>query len=117
MVHLASCVRNLSLYLHSCTYIASQNDNQVRNELAEDFLNLLKAWAKLCEEFSLLGTERPDADLDVDEDDADDKVDDMTNEASEDLSDSEEFEVERLLAVCYGDPNEVKKPGLYFKVS
>ncbi|XP_057448958.1 putative DNA (cytosine-5)-methyltransferase CMT1 [Lotus japonicus] len=102
---------------HACKSLKLNHpETLVRNELAEDFLNLLKAWAKLCEEFSLLGTERPDADLDVDEDDADDKVDDMTIEASEVLSDSEEFEVERLLAVCYGDPNEVKKPGLYFKV-
>lgn len=28
----------------------------------------------------------------------------------------EEYEVEKLLDVCYGDPNEVKKVGLYFKV-
>ncbi|GAB2279435.1 Alpha-1,3-mannosyltransferase cmt1, partial [Dionaea muscipula] len=28
----------------------------------------------------------------------------------------EEFEVEKLLAICYGDPNEANKQGLYFKV-
>ncbi|KAK7854677.1 dna (cytosine-5)-methyltransferase 1 [Quercus suber] len=27
-----------------------------------------------------------------------------------------DFEVQNLLAVCYGDPNKIKKPGLYFKV-
>ena len=28
-----------------------------------------------------------------------------------------EFEVKKLVAICYGDPNETNKPGLYFKVS
>lgn len=28
-----------------------------------------------------------------------------------------EFEVKKLVAICYGDPNEINKPGLYFKVS
>ncbi|XP_027362707.1 DNA (cytosine-5)-methyltransferase CMT3 [Abrus precatorius] len=87
-------------------------ETQVRNEPAEDFLNLIKAWAKLCEEFSLLGSERSDSDFDVDEDD----VDNVNNEVSVNQSDSGEFEVEKLLAVCYGDPNNVNKPGLYFKV-
>ena len=27
-----------------------------------------------------------------------------------------DFEVQDLLAVCYGDPNNLNKPGLYFKV-
>lgn len=88
----------------------------MRNEPAEDFLNLLKAWAKLCEEFSLLGSERSDSNPDVDEDKVDEEVDGTNNEAQDNPSDSEEFEVEKLLAVCYGDPNNVKKPGLYFKV-
>ncbi|KAH7576064.1 hypothetical protein JRO89_XS02G0285600 [Xanthoceras sorbifolium] len=47
----------------------------------------------------------------------------VRNEAAEDflsllkecVSDGE-FEVEKLLAVCYGDPNKVKKPGVHFKV-
>ena len=88
----------------------------MRNEPAEDYLNLIKAWAKLCEEFSFLGSERSDSNPDIDEGDANDEVDDSNNEVSENPSNSEEFEVEKLLAVCYGDPNDVKKPGVYFKV-
>ncbi|KAJ1403876.1 S-adenosyl-L-methionine-dependent methyltransferase [Sesbania bispinosa] len=57
------------------------------------------------------GSERSDADPYMDEDQGDDEVDNKKNEASENASDSEEFEVEKLLAVCYGDPNNVKKPG------
>ncbi|KAK7406900.1 hypothetical protein VNO78_08536 [Psophocarpus tetragonolobus] len=89
-------------------------ETQVRNEPAEDFLNLIKAWAKLCEEFALLGSERSDLGPDMDEDES--EADDVKKEESGNQSDSEEFEVEKLLAVCYGDPNEVKKPGVYFKV-
>lgn len=88
----------------------------MRNEPTEKILELLKAWAKLCEEFSLIGSERSDSNPEIDEDDVNDKVD-VDNQASDNpSSDSEEFEVERLLAVCYGDPNDVKKPGLHFKV-
>lgn len=29
---------------------------------------------------------------------------------------SKEFEVQKLVGVCYGDPNNCKKIGLYFKV-
>lgn len=92
---------------------------QVRNESAENFLNLIKAWAKLCEEFSLVGSEQSDSDpnMDEDEDEVDNEAGVVKNEESETQSDNEEFEVEKLLAICYGDPNEIKKPGLYFKVS
>lgn len=88
----------------------------MRNEPAEDFLNLLKAWHKLCEEFKLLGSERSEFDLEMNEDDDNDEGEGMKNEASDNPSDSEEFEVEKFLGVCYGDPNKVKKSGVYFKV-
>lgn len=29
---------------------------------------------------------------------------------------SGEFEVEKLVAICYGDPNNLRKRGLHFKV-
>ncbi|XP_012574570.1 putative DNA (cytosine-5)-methyltransferase CMT1 [Cicer arietinum] len=101
---------------HACESLKLNHpETQVRNEPAEDFLSLLKAWVKLCEEFSLIGSERSDSDLDVDEE-ADDEASDVKNEATDNPSDSEEFEVEKLLSVCYGDPNGVKKSGLHFKV-
>ncbi|XP_019422761.1 PREDICTED: DNA (cytosine-5)-methyltransferase CMT3-like isoform X6 [Lupinus angustifolius] len=102
---------------HACKSLKLNHpETQVRNEAAENFLNLLKAWHNLCGDFKLLGSKRSDPDPDMDEDELNDEVEDMKNEASENQSDSEEFEVEKLLAVCHGDPNNVKKPGLYFKV-
>ncbi|TKY70271.1 putative DNA (cytosine-5)-methyltransferase CMT1 [Spatholobus suberectus] len=102
---------------HACKSLKLNHpETQVRNEPAENFLNLIKAWAKLCEEFSLLGSERSDSDPKVDEDEVDNEEGDVKNEEPGNQSDSEEFEVEKLLAVCYGDPNKVKQPGLYFKV-
>jgi DNA (cytosine-5)-methyltransferase 1 len=76
---------------------------QVRNEPAENFLSLIKEWEKLCEEFVFKPPESAESDVDDDEE-------------PENQSDSEEFEVEKFLSICYGDPNEAKKPGLYFKV-
>nr|AIU80190.1 chromomethylase [Hevea brasiliensis] len=95
-------------------------ETEVRNEAAEDFLSLLKEWEKLCRNFSLFASERhpeqssnsvSDNEEDEDEEDQDNYG---TDEGSEILS--EEFEVEKLLAICYGDPNKTKTRGLYFKV-
>lgn len=87
----------------------------MRNEPAEDFLSLLKEWAKLHEEFVLKASEKIDSNVDADEN-VKDEPEDIKDEAADDSSDSEEFEVEKLLAVCYGDPNSDNKPGVYFKV-
>ena len=92
--------------------------DQVRNEAAEDFLALLKAWTKLCEDFSLFGSDQlleQNFDLERDDDnDNDEEEDDDSDEGS--MVPDVDFEVQNLLAVCYGDPNKIKKPGLYFKV-
>ncbi|XVF45907.1 hypothetical protein PTKIN_Ptkin02bG0245900 [Pterospermum kingtungense] len=107
-------------------------ETKVRNEAAEDFLCLLKEWEKLCQKFSLLesdktlengfsetcdedddgqGCEGGEEEKEEKKDEKEDKEDDRGSEDS-----SEDFEVERLLDVCFGDPNKVKKQGLYFKV-
>jgi len=102
---------------HLVLILLSKINVQVRNEPAENFLELIKAWAKLCEEFGLLGSERSESGSDMEEDEIDEEnVDVKKEESEEDHSDSEDFEVEKLLAICHGDPNNVKKPGLYFKV-
>ncbi|XP_057983068.1 putative DNA (cytosine-5)-methyltransferase CMT1 [Malania oleifera] len=80
-------------------------ETQVRNEAAEDFLSLLKEWLKLCQKFSLLGSEPSSIEMDNDED---------SDEVS--TVPPGEFEVGRLLDVCFGDPNNVQKRGLHFKV-
>lgn len=84
---------------------------QVRHEAAEDFLNLIKEWEKLCN--SILSSEvnsfarshnlngLNDRDIDG-------------SDASED--ESEVYEVKEILDICYGDPNSKRKPALHFKV-
>ncbi|KAJ7944080.1 Cytosine-specific methyltransferase [Quillaja saponaria] len=85
-------------------------ETEVRNEKAEDFLSLLKAWDKLCNEFVFSASDGCNTDAEDDENEKNDDSDKGSN------IDSEEFEVQKLLAVCYGNPNGEKKEGLYFKV-
>lgn len=42
--------------------------------------------------------------------------DDNGNVEDESEDDFEIFEVEKILKICYGDPKEIKKRGLYLKV-
>ncbi|KAK8486226.1 hypothetical protein V6N11_012968 [Hibiscus sabdariffa] len=101
-------------------------ETKVRNEAAEDFLSLLKEWEKLCKKFSLLDPKKPSEDVSsevVEEEDDDDdgqgcKEEEKEKEGQDDSGseDSEEFEVERFLDICYGDPNQIRKRGLYLKV-
>ena len=90
----------------------------MRNEAAEDFLALLKEWERLCKEFKLLGPEHSqeqESCMESVEAEGDEKEDSQSDSEDGSIPD-EEFEVQELLAVCHGDPNEVNKPGLYFKV-
>lgn len=48
--------------------------------------------------------------------DEEDEDDDESNNEEDDSGDSETFEVEKILAICYGDPKKTGKRGLYFKV-
>ncbi|XP_045828597.1 putative DNA (cytosine-5)-methyltransferase CMT1 isoform X1 [Trifolium pratense] len=74
-------------------------ETQVRNESTENFLNLIKEWEKLCDEFVFKPPESAESDEEADD------------EEPKNQSDSEEFEMERFLSVCYDNPNEAKKPG------
>ncbi|MCD7459836.1 hypothetical protein HAX54_042107 [Datura stramonium] len=93
-------------------------ETQVRNEDAADFLLLLKEWEQLCASCSLLkGNTHPHPLLKVgDEVEEDDNDSGDEDEGSGDDEGGEIFEVEELLEVCYGDPKEIKKHGLYFMV-
>lgn len=87
----------------------------MRNESAEDFLMLLKEWEKLCIRFSLVKNDDPEKQqsycFDMDDEDEDEDDD------SGDEDDSEVFEVEKILEVCYGDPKEIGgHRDFYFKV-
>lgn len=88
--------------------------NQVRNESAEDFLILLKEWKRLCVSFSLIPRTDPQQQLYVFDDEEEEGDDDDGDDDAED--DSQIFEVEKILAICYGDPKEKKERGLYLKV-
>lgn len=70
-------------------------------------------WEKLCKQFKLLGSEQFEDVSSKPENSNDEEEDDDSDEPA---VSSEEFEVGKMLAVCYGDPNKDKKPGLYFKV-
>lgn len=90
---------------------------QVRNESAEDFLCLLKEWDKLCA--SYLSTTESNDSTHKDtmcEDKEEDEGGSDTKEDGNDGDDGEIYEVAEILTICYGDPNEIKKPALYFKV-
>ncbi|KAL0359396.1 UNVERIFIED_CONTAM: DNA (cytosine-5)-methyltransferase CMT3 [Sesamum angustifolium] len=95
---------------YACESLKSNHPNvEVRNEDAEDFFVLLKEWESLCKEFNLLGSKEVELephDIDSDESEVDDCL----------VVPSGEFEVEKLIAICYGDPNNVRKRGLHFKV-
>uniref|UniRef100_A0A2N9I1X4 DNA (cytosine-5-)-methyltransferase n=1 Tax=Fagus sylvatica TaxID=28930 RepID=A0A2N9I1X4_FAGSY len=105
---------------HACKSLKSNHPKtEVRNEAAEDFLSLLKEWAKLCKDFSLFGSDQlreQNSDLERDDGNDNDEEEDDGDDDEGSMVPTEEFEVQNLLAVCYGDPNKMKKPGLYFKV-
>ena len=42
--------------------------------------------------------------------------DDAGSEDNDEDEDEEVFEVEKVLSICYGDPNRKNEQGLYFKV-
>ncbi|KAJ8634535.1 hypothetical protein MRB53_008802 [Persea americana] len=89
-------------------------ETQVRNEKAEDFLLLIKEWEKLCKRFSLLGSAKlqsRSSNAILGEDDESDGV--LEEEAK---TPEGEFEVGRLVGICFGDPNEIGVQGLKFKV-
>ncbi|GFP90714.1 DNA (cytosine-5)-methyltransferase cmt3 [Phtheirospermum japonicum] len=94
----------------ACESLKSNHPNtEVRNEDAEDYFLLLKEWEKLCKEFNLVGSKEGEIetnDMQSDETEIDDGP----------TVSSGEYEVEKLLAICYGDPNKLKKRGLHFKV-
>ncbi|KAI3823341.1 hypothetical protein L1987_04776 [Smallanthus sonchifolius] len=96
---------------HACESLKLNHaETQVRNESTEDFLSLLKEWEKLCKEFGLLGSKR-DEDTSVKSEESD------CEEIEEGRDPYEgEFEVQKFIAVCYGDPNKANNKKLHFKV-
>ncbi|XP_047056253.1 DNA (cytosine-5)-methyltransferase CMT1-like [Lolium rigidum] len=77
---------------------------QVRNEKAEDFLSLLRHWDALCKKYDVHNRNSLPRTSNNDEDDENENLPEGT------------FEVEKLVDICYGDPNSTGKAGLWFKV-
>lgn len=81
---------------------------------------MLKEWQKLCIYFNLVrsnGVLEHELDFHFNEDDEDGEEDESDNDNDkDDNEDSETFEVEKILDICYGDPKETGNRGLYFKV-
>lgn len=76
---------------------------QVLNEDAETFLALIKEWKILCEKYGsseVSYDEHSNVDTDSEEDDS-----------------TSVFVVEKLLDICFGDPDKMGQVGLKFKVS
>lgn len=84
---------------------------QIRNESAEDFLDLLKEWDKLCKRYVVKDVQESL------------KVNSRVlraakvNSKTGNKSPSGEFEVASLIDICYGDPTNSGKHGLKFQVS
>ncbi|CAN6335937.1 unnamed protein product [Urochloa humidicola] len=82
-------------------------ETRVRNETTDDFLELLKKWEKLCKTYVKLCS----------------KVKSRSNISTQSSNEPdcstippEEFEVWKLVDICFGDPNGVRNRGLYLKV-
>ncbi|XP_058188980.1 DNA (cytosine-5)-methyltransferase CMT2-like isoform X2 [Rhododendron vialii] len=87
-------------------------ETQVRNETAEDFLELVKGWEKLCQWYVLSNLDP------THESRAEDTTEVKINEysPSDVKSRPGEYEVLRLVDICYGDTGKRGKRGLKFKV-
>lgn len=82
----------------------------MRNESADDFLELLKEWDKLCKRYNVSDTERT-----IPLRSKSSGVKEQGNAQAHDIPD-DELEVSRLVDICYGDPSKTGKRSLYLKV-
>ncbi|KAL7003786.1 MAD2L1-binding protein [Sarracenia purpurea var. burkii] len=81
-------------------------ETNIRNEPAEDFLDLLKEWDKLCKRYVL-----SDASMTRETNSRVMKAAKINNKMP-----TGEYEVASLVDICYGDPSETGKRGLHFQV-
>ncbi|GAB2264969.1 hypothetical protein Dimus_000040 [Dionaea muscipula] len=84
---------------------------QVRNESAEDFLDLLKEWDRLCRRYTVSGVEKMSS------------CSRAMRSADKDVSSirkveisPDEYEVANIVDIRYGDPNDTGRHGLHLKV-
>ncbi|KAH0649567.1 hypothetical protein KY290_033256 [Solanum tuberosum] len=84
----------------------------VRNEGVENFLELLKRWEKLIKSYGCSDI-KTSSNGELDDRDEGENNDDSQSGSN---ASSGEYEVLRLVDICYGDPNNEGKSGLHFKV-
>ncbi|XP_047057529.1 DNA (cytosine-5)-methyltransferase CMT1-like [Lolium rigidum] len=99
----------VDLNTHACSSLKHNHPfTQVRNEKAENFLSLIREWNTLCKKFDVHKSISLSSDLP------------RTSNENEEYGNEPllkgTFEVERLIDICYGDPNSIGKVGLWFKV-
>ncbi|KAL2901255.1 hypothetical protein RDABS01_026337 [Bienertia sinuspersici] len=96
----------------ACESLKLNHSNiQVKNETADDFLELLKHWDSMCKQFVLENTHKPFH--------SPQKVPDFGKACSESQEESDsatdEIEVSSLVDICYGEVDGSEKRGLKFK--
>ncbi|KAH7576431.1 hypothetical protein JRO89_XS01G0063400 [Xanthoceras sorbifolium] len=87
-------------------------ETRVLNEKAEEFLQLLKEWQKLCKRYVVNNVKREHRSASVA---ASVERNNVTSTRGADTPNGE-YEVASLVDVCYGDPNKTGKRSLNFKV-
>ncbi|CAL9174592.1 unnamed protein product [Musa hybrid cultivar] len=89
----------------------NHKETQVRNESADDFFSLLKEWRKLCKKYCVNVGKLGDScskNFIV-------KYSKRITDSNFKISDGE-YEVLKIVDICYGDPTSTGKSGLKFKV-
>ncbi|KAI3714040.1 hypothetical protein L1987_72630 [Smallanthus sonchifolius] len=85
-------------------------ETQIRNESAEDFLDLIKEWDKLCKKYPVKKkTQHHDTMLAG-------PPDDVIPTKEHNFVPKDEYEVEKLVDICYSELDGTSKRGLKFKV-
>ncbi|KAK9052559.1 hypothetical protein SSX86_029188 [Deinandra increscens subsp. villosa] len=85
-------------------------ETQIRNESAKDFLDLIKEWDKLCKKYPVK-KKRQRGDTMLAE-----PPDDVMPSKKHYIVPKDEYEVEKLVDVCYSELDGTSKRGLKFKV-
>ncbi|KAL8091319.1 DNA (cytosine-5)-methyltransferase CMT3-like [Apium graveolens] len=93
-------------------------ETEVRNEKADEFLELLKHWKRLCDLFLLIGDKSHHKQISPPEmkDSVEDNEEKEVDNEEKEVDNEEIFEVEKILSICYGIPDGQKEAGLYFKI-